>query len=47
MLTSIQSSGRPKVKLRWLDNGLDEDKNKLVTNDASKDLIHKEEGDVK
>jgi len=45
MLTSLQSS-RIKSKIKWLDNGLEENKDKLITNDEKLDLLHKDENTV-
>ena len=46
MLNSISQSARLKIRLRWLDDGNDEMKSKLVTNDSALDLIHREENEV-
>lgn len=46
MLSSLTASGRLRTKIRWLDNNVEENKDKLVTNDEALDLIHKQENQV-
>jgi len=46
MLTSLQSNGKVKGRLKWIDNAIEENKKMLVTNKSNEDLLHKEEADV-
>lgn len=46
MLSSLTASGRLKSRIKWVDHGNEENKEKLITNDPTKDLIHKEETNI-
>ncbi len=46
MLTSLQSSGRVKSKIKWTDHGIDEHKHKLVASNSDDDLLNKEESKI-